>query len=141
MESPAAGAFIANLMRNLEKNGFPDKKVALPLERLYEDAHDKGVNLNKVLAFLAESKDVQHTKTAQKIIFHQSAVPAPDAGQPEPAADDQPDLASMMAQANEFVRNMSPEKMQEIQDMVMNMSDEQKAEIMEQAKKLGLKWP
>jgi hypothetical protein len=64
-----SGEFIANLLKNLMQNGFPEKKVALPLEKLYESAHSKNVNFNKVLTFLLEEKDIDHEKTSTKIIF------------------------------------------------------------------------
>src|SRR5690606_31586434 len=69
--SDKTGEFIANLINNLSKNGFPEKKVALPLEALYESAHNKGVNFNKVLTFLSEEKEIAHEKTPTKIIFFQ----------------------------------------------------------------------
>ena len=44
--------FVANITRTLEKNGYPGKRVALPLERMYEVAHEKGLNFNKALEVL-----------------------------------------------------------------------------------------
>ena len=63
----AYGEFITNIMKVLDDNGFPEKRVSLPLERMYETAHEKGINFNKVLAFLKE-KGVDHEKTPEKII-------------------------------------------------------------------------
>lgn len=107
---------------NLANNGFPQKKVALPLEKLYEVADSKGENLNKILDEL-KSEGVDHEKTGDKIIF-KSAMPnlGPDA----------------FAKAQEMMKNMDPEEMQKIQDQVANMSDEDKEKLLEQAKAMGL---
>ena len=52
MQNNDYGEFIVKIMSTLEKNGFPEKRVSLPLEKMYESAHAKGLNFNKVLEFL-----------------------------------------------------------------------------------------
>jgi DNA-directed RNA polymerase specialized sigma24 family protein len=124
--------FVDNLLRILEKNGYPEKRVALPLERLYEAAYEKQLNFNKALEILL-SRGVNHEKTAQKIIFFPN----------EPAssveADSPKDFAAMMTQAMEMLNKLSPEQRAELEKMVVNMSDEEKAQMMEKAKSMGLK--
>jgi hypothetical protein len=124
--------FVDNLVRVLEKNGFPQKRVALPLERLYEAAYEKQLNFNKALEILL-SRGIDHEKTPQKIIFFPK----------EPAAaietDGAKDLNSMMAQAMEMLNKLSPEQRSELEKMVMNMSDEEKAEMLRKAQDMGLK--
>jgi hypothetical protein len=117
--------FVENIARTLEKNGYPDKRVALPLERMYEVAHEKGLNFNKALELL-ESKGIAHEKTTEKVIFFPKAVSA------------RPDFGAMYAQAQEMMKNMSPEQLKAIQDMVANMTDEQKLDMMKQAREMGL---
>ena len=46
--------FVQSVIDNIKKNGFPEKKVAFPLERMYELAEAKGINFNKVLETLSE---------------------------------------------------------------------------------------
>ena len=66
--------FVANITRTLEKNGYPSKRVALPLERMYEVAHEKGLNFNKALELLL-TKGINHEKTAEKVIFFPKVAP------------------------------------------------------------------
>lgn len=118
--------FVANITRTLEKNGYPAKRVALPLERMYEVAHEKGLNFNKALEAL-QAQGIEHEKTTEKVIFF-----------PKPAASAIPDMGSMFAEAQEVLKKMSPEQLKTIQEMVANMTDDQKLEMMKQAKDMGL---
>ena len=113
-----------SIVKNLASNGFPMKKVSLPLEKLYESADKKGANLNDVLAEL-ESNGTVHQKVGDKIIF--------SAEMPQNMSKE-----DMMKQAQDMMGKMDPEEMRKIQDMIANMSPEQQAEMMEQAKKMGL---
>jgi len=123
--------FIDNLLRILEKNGYPEKRVALPLERLYEAAYEKQLNFNKALEILL-SRGVDHEKTAQKILFFpQASAPSDDAASPK-------DFSAMMAQAMEMLNKLTPEQRSELEKMVMNMSDEEKAQMMQKAQAMGL---
>ena len=124
--------FVDNLIRVLEKNGYPQKRVALPLERLYEAAYEKQLNFNKALEILL-SRGIGHEKTTEKIIFSPKE-PATAVGN-----DDTKDFSSMMAQAMEMLNKLTPEQRSELEKMVMNMSDEEKTEMMRKAQDMGLK--
>jgi hypothetical protein len=106
--------FLENIMRVLGKNGFPLKRVTLPLERMYEAAYEKQLNFNKALTLLA-SRGVDHEKTAEKIIFFQ-------------CEDDH------LARAAEALKNMSTEQIKQMEELFRNMSDEQKYDMMKQAR-------
>jgi predicted KAP-like P-loop ATPase len=112
------------ILKNLSNNGFPMKKVSLPLEKLYEVAEEKGANLNDILANL-ETLGTKHQKNGDKILFYFEM-------------DQNSDQANMFAQAQEMMSKMSPEELQNIKNMVENMSPEERAEMMEKAKKMGL---
>lgn len=112
------------IMKNLSQNGFPMKKVALPLEKLYESADSKGVSLNIILEQL-QASGTAHTKEGDKIIFF--------AQKPKNMSQE-----DMMAQAQEMMNKMSPEEIQKIQDMVANMTPEQQQDLMYKAKNMGL---
>lgn len=118
--------FIANLRRILEKNGYPSKRVALPLERMYEAAYEKQLNFNKILDQLRD-EGIDHTKTTDKIIFF------PRASLDE-NLEESPDLSHMMSKAMEMMSQMSPEQLAELQKMVMGMSDTEKAELLQSLK-------
>lgn len=119
--------FVANITRTLEKNGYPGKRVALPLERMYEVAHEKGLNFNKAIELLG-AQGIDHEKTAEKVIFFPKVAPVADGAK----------MDAMFQQAQEMMKNMSPEQLKAIQDMVANMTDDQKLEMMKQAKNMGL---
>lgn len=102
---------VLNIKNTLSKNGFPQKAVALPLERLYEAAHRDGLNFNKVLSELAAA-GIEHEKTSEKVIFRE-----------KPAAQTSDSGLNMDALKNLNLPNMDFSK--------MNMGD-----MMSQAKEL-----
>ncbi len=110
------------ILKNLGQNGFPMKKVSLPLEKLYEVADEKGANLNQILDALATEGTV-HEKVEDKIIFR--------AQMPEGVDQD-----AMMKQAQEMMSQMTPEQIAEIQKMVGNMSPEEREQMMQQASQM-----
>lgn len=122
--SEAKQAFKEMIIKNLTTNGFPLKRVSLPLEKMYEVAEKKGINLNSLLEELA-AEGTTHIKEGDKIIFN--------AQKPENLSKD-----DMMAQAKEMMNKMSPEEIQRIQDMVANMSPEQQQDMMKKAQEMGL---
>ena len=152
--------FVQNVIDNIKKNGFPEKKVAFPLETMYEAAEKKGINFNKVLDTL-DSIQIAHEKTPERIVFYpkdrvqESAAERPEAGVPgmDPGmfANLDPgmfanlnsdmfqnmNMQEMMAAASTMMQNMSPEQLNAIKSMYENMSDEEREALIEQVKKLG----
>lgn len=120
--------FKERILKNLKNNGFPDKKVSLPLETLYEKADEAGENLNQILAEL-ESESIGHEKTPDKIIFYSLETPDTKAN---------PFSPEYLKKAQEMMSQMDPEQLREIQERVMKMSPEEREAMMEQAKKMGL---
>ena len=110
------------IIKNLESNGFPTKKVALPLEKMYEVADSKGENLNKVLDEL-KAQGIDHEKNKDKIIF-KNAFPNLD--------------PNAFSKVKEMMDKMDPEELQKMQEKVAQMSDEEKEKLMQQAKAMGL---
>lgn len=130
--------FCQSIIDNIKKHGFPEKKVAFPLERMYEAAEKRGVNFNKVLETLC-SIQIDHQKTPEKIIFFPRAPePNPETPAPFPGMDGEGmDMGKMMSMASQMMQNMSPEQLASIQKMYENMSDEDKAALIEQARNMG----
>lgn len=118
-------SFIQLIMKNLEANGFPGKKVALPLETLYEKADEKGLNFNKVREALKSEHSIETLIETERVVFTKITTA-------QPSKDD------MMKQAQEAMANMSPEQLQQMQQMFMNMSEDEKAEIMRKGREMGL---
>ena len=79
LNDPTFRQFVQTVIDNIKKNGFPEKKVAFGLEKLYEAAEKKGINFNKVLKTLDDIQ-IAHDKTTEKIIFY----PKPAAPEPAP---------------------------------------------------------
>lgn len=125
MSEPQYDQFLGSIQNTLEKNGYPAKHVALPLERMYEVAHEKGLNFNKALTLLDE-RGVAHEKSTERIIFFpKSEVVAPS-------------MHDMMAEAQRVVSSMSPDEMQQLMKLYQNMTSEQQADIVQKAKDMGL---
>jgi ATP-dependent DNA ligase len=110
------------ILSNIKSNGFPDKKVSLSLEKMYEVADNKGENLNTILEEL-KSMGVDHEKTPDKIIFQNGLPNRAPAG---------------LEKAQQKMKDMDPKEMKKLQDQVANMSEEEKEKLMEQAKAMGL---
>ncbi|MCX6117760.1 MAG: hypothetical protein NT027_09475 [Proteobacteria bacterium] len=133
---------MTNITSNLKKNGYPEKRVALPLEKMYEVAHQKGFNFNKALDAL-DAQGISHEKTTEKVIFFPKMAPSPSTStnanpfSGNPLGGDQP-LSDMMAEAQRVVSSMSPEERQKLMDMFQNMSPEEQAQIFKKAKDLGI---
>ena len=120
--------FIAQIKKNLEMNGFPTKRVSLPLEKMYEIADSKGLSFNAILDEL-KNEGIQSISETEKIVFFQ-----------EQENDENPFNMNpeMMEKAQDMLSKMSPDQLKEMQDMITNMSDEERAELMKKAKDMGM---
>lgn len=121
--------FIEKILKTLETNGFPQKRVSLPTEKMYEAADNKGLSFNDVLKELKARHQVDAQIGPEKIIFSQIAVENPFAGMSQ---------QEMMKEAQEMMSKMDPEELRKIQEMFTNMTPEQKEELMKKGKDLGL---
>lgn len=115
--------FLNQIIKNLELNGFPSKKVSFDLLKMYELADDKGFSFNDILEDLENHHSIFSEKTDEKIIFYKE--------------QEQTINADMFKQAQDMLSQMDPSEIERIKDMYENMSDEEKQNIMEQAKKMG----
>ena len=127
--------FIEQILNNLKTHGYPEKRVSLPLEKMYEVADDKGLNFNTVLKKLKEDHKTDHTMETDKVIFF-PLKEAPFSLNPDALKNMNPD--DLKKQAEEMMRTMSPEQMEEIQKAFANMGPEEKEEIMRKGKEMGL---
>lgn len=138
----ALARFVENVVGNLEKNGFPGRRVAFPIDRLYESAYAKDVNFNKVLDLLA-ARGIAHEKTPEKVIFLEATeTEVASAGDPFAGLDVGAlaglSPAEQMAAAAELVAKMTPEQLAAVRGLVENLSDAEKAELLERARALGI---
>lgn len=117
--------FINQVIKNLELNGFPHKKVSFDLEKMYEMADNKDLSFNDILKSLETDHSIKNEKTIEKVIFYK------EVEQPEINQD-------MYKQAQEMMDNMSSDEIENMKKMYENMSEEDKQNMMDQAKKMGL---
>lgn len=160
--------FVDTVVSNLEKNGYPGRRVSFPIERLYESAYAKGVNFNKVLELLA-ARGIGHEKTPEKVVFAPLAaepVPPPNPfaalGDLDPnllagllggvdpamlasfARDFDPSALGALAHDPRFaglaemMKSITPEQMAMIRGMVEKITPEQMAALLERVRKMGL---
>lgn len=113
--------FLESLYKNLESNGFPQKSVSFPIEKLYEFADKLNVNFNQVREEI-KKLFIETTTKGDKIIF--TKVEA--------------DESSPFGQAMKMFENMSDEQKKQLFEKFQNMSDEEKADLMEKGKQMGL---
>ena len=138
------GDFIVKIIETLKKNGYPQNQVSLPLEKMYESAHNRGINFNKVLEFLADKEGIEHRKTDEKIVFFAKAEevsPTGDFDFAEFAKQMGPMDASnpqgFFAKAQEMLKNLPPEQLQKMMEMFNNLPDDKKEEIIKKGKDMG----
>ena len=124
--------FIALMMKNLEKNGFPAKKVSFDIVKLYELADQRGLSFNKVLDEL-KTRGIDHKKKGEKYIFSPRKIAQPDLSGLSP---------DFLAKAQELVQNSDEDQFAVLQTMVQDqlksMSDAERAQLFEQIKGMGL---
>ncbi len=145
MSKDELASFIESIMKTINKNGYPEKRVAISMDRLYESAHKKGLNFNKVRKEL-HKEGVQTELTSEKVIFsslsEESTTDSSFADQMKDNLNgfnfDNLDKDQIMQQAADMMKNMSPDQLKAMQEAFTNMSEEQKAELIKKGKDLGI---
>lgn len=133
------GAFVDRVVAQLTKNGYPERRVAFAIERMYESADAKGLSFNKVLEVLAE-RGIAHEKTPEKVIF---VPPAGTAAFPAAFEGFDPAMLAGMSQeqilaaAQAAMQQMGPDQLAALRAVFEGLTPEQQAEMIEQARKLG----
>ena len=135
-------AFVDRIALQLTKNGYPERRVAFAIERMYESAAAKGLSLNKVLEVLAE-RGIAHEKTPERVIFAAAEIaspwPAADAfAGLDPAMFEGMSQEQLMAAAQSAMQQMDPNQLAAVRAMFEGMTSEQQEAMLEQARKLGL---
>ena len=123
--------FIALIMKNLTKHGFPHKKVSLGLKTMYERAEDQGLSMTIILDEL-HGRGVGHHTKGDKIIFCQRKAE-------EPAISDTPDF---LTRAQEMMENHDQDEQEVSQAMVeerlQKMSPKEWDQLFKKIKDMGL---
>ena len=148
MNDKEYGDFIFNILKTLKKHGFPEKRVALPLEKMYESAHKKGLNFNKILEFLKE-KDIDHEKTTEKVIFFDKNTN--NGSSTDKQQENQNffegmnldflknlNLSELMSKAPDILKNLDPQQLSKMMEIYSQMSESERQDILKKAKDMGL---
>jgi hypothetical protein len=139
MHNEDYGQLIDSVMHTLTKNGYPDNQVALPLIRMYEVAHNKGLNFNKALIML-EERGVAHRKENDRLIFAKKVAAAlsPEDlmkafGNVDLTAIPPGQLRDLLAQASKLLEQMPPDEMDQLLSLYQNMSPAERDELAKKA--------
>lgn len=127
--------FIEQIVKNLELNGFPAKKVSLPTEKMFEIADTKGFSFNAVMDEMNSSMQILGVIEGDKIVFSKAVE---NMSGFDMSAFEGLSESEQMAKAQEMMSKMDPAQLQGMKDIFMNMSEEEKADIMKKGKDLGL---
>lgn len=149
--------FIDKIVSTVEANGYPEKKVSLPLAKVQGAAESRGLDLDMILSRLG-MKGFYGSISGEKLIFT-------DAQEEESSTGSNPfanmgniggmggmadmlggmDLGALqnmsqeelMGQVGKIMESMTPEQQQGMMDMYQNMSDEDKEQILNKGKDMG----
>jgi hypothetical protein len=163
MNTDESAQFIANIMENIHRYGFPEKKVALPLDKMVATAQDKGLNLELILEFLA-AKDIMHTKTDSKVIFWKRSATTEDTkSTPKNGDQDDPfatlfgddlnvldavnridfknlpdiDMSSLIGQASQSIQNLGSEQFANLKKTFDGLNSSERDALMKRFKDMG----
>lgn len=103
--------FLQLVLKNLEKNGFPDKAVSFSLEKMYESASQRGFSFNKIRELLTEN-GIATELTEQHVIFR---------AQSQAESEESVDLSAMAKEAQRMLQQMSPDQRAQIEKMMREM--------------------
>lgn len=154
--------FKARIKTTIYEHGFPEKKVTLPLEKMYEIAETKKLNLNQILEELC-TEGILHNKVADKILFYQQTGTDEvdnfnfdknsSNGQSRSADYFQdntyksiferfkgvdPKSPDFMQKTQEILSTLPPEELKKIQELYNSISPAEREELMKRAKDMGL---
>ena len=118
--------FIEQILKNLDANGYPEKTVTFPTEKMYEVADKKSLSLNTIMDEMRDKHHMSIDVGTDKISFS-------SAHEPSSMADE-----DMMAKAKKMMEQMDPAELERMKDMFMNMSDTEKEELMKKGKNMGI---
>ena len=117
--------FVEKILQTLKTNGFPDKRVSLPTEKMYEAADNRGLSFNTVMDQLRATHGVDSQVGPDKIIFSKNQ-------------DSSKSPEDLIKEAQNMMAQMDPEELRKLQEMFTNMSAEEKEEIMKKGKDMGI---
>lgn len=142
--------FIDKIVSTIEANGYPDKKVSLPLPKVKAACESKGLELDMILSRLG-MKGFYGKESGEKLIFSnvQEEEPASNPfgnmggmgdmfGGMDMSALQNMSQEELMGQVSSLMETMTPEQQQGMMDMYKNMSEEDRDQLLNKGKDMGL---
>jgi len=114
-----------SIIQSIHKNGFPEKKVTLPFQAIYDSCKKSKLKLSDVLKTL-EEEDIHSDIGNDKILFFrktESATTEQDLGE-----------SSIFKSAMDKIKGLDPKELASLKDKVMNMSEEERSALLGKAK-------
>lgn len=119
-----------SILSSIRKNGYPQKKVSLPFQPIFQACKSQGTSLSKVLTQL-ESQDVMNEMRDDRIIFFDR-----NFVQQKPDQDPNEIPEELLKEASERLKNMDPAEVERMKQKVMEMSPEERENMLKQAKEI-----
>ncbi|MCM8531686.1 MAG: hypothetical protein NE330_11035 [Lentisphaeraceae bacterium] len=142
--------FIDKIISTIEANGYPEKKVSLPLPKVQAACESKGLELDMILSRLG-MKGFYGKVSGEKLIFSEvkeeesAANPFENMGGMgdmfggmDMSALQNMSQEEIMGQVSKLMETMTPEQQEGMMDMYKNMSDEDKEQLLDKGKGMGL---
>ena len=125
-----------SILSSIKKNGYPQKRVSLPFQPIFQACKQQDTTLSKVLKNL-EAQDVLNEMRDDRIIFCDRNIEIKKHDQdPYDVPED------LLKEASERIKNMDPAEVEKMKKKVMEMSPEERENMLKQAKELfGQKKP
>ncbi|MBN2145140.1 MAG: hypothetical protein JW774_11000 [Candidatus Aureabacteria bacterium] len=125
---------IETIRTNLEKNGYPAKRVSFPKMALINFINKHDFELEDVLGEM-QLKDIFHEVREDRIIF--------SSNKETPSEFDfsvlnKMDPAWIRQQAEMMMKHLTPEQLEEVRKKYEAMDPEEKRKVLEMAKNMGL---
>lgn len=150
MQNEDVEGFAQLVLKNLEKNGFPERPVSFPLERMFEEADKRGFSFNKVRDLL-KARGIGSELTDDRVVFSkldESDIEFDGAGPLDAAAALGMDAGMLEAVQTMFsqmsdqerdalintVRSMDPAALAQMRQHWDGMPPEEKRRVMEEVR-------
>ncbi len=119
-----------NIIYSIKKNGYPQKKVALPFQSIFKVCKSNDVLISDVLHKL-EEQDIKSRIEGDKILFFSEEMAE------EPKEKPPFDMSNkMVADAMKKLQEMDPGELEKIKKQVEEMTPEERNALLKKAKDL-----
>ncbi len=125
-----------SIINSINKNGFPEKRVTLPFQAIFNSCKKHEVKLADVLKNL-EEKQILSEIGNEKILFYSFEHVLNEAEQSSDSSDGGSN--SLFKTAMDKIKQMNPGQLNELRKKVANMSADERAELMKKAKDMFTK--